>query len=177
MSPFLVCSPSLIISGLAPMESRLDILKRGWWGKQGGVKDRKEFHQAGKLKKAFGLSSPRRPRSYTLCLFLLNFPIPFFYFPLSFSLPPHFFVEQMDVGVEDTPSLWCMLTTGILWSMSYLTKHGVAGSNPVTRILVWWNVFLEFLFLWLLNLNDPNTRPAEYFLLLIFFYCGGKLAD
>lgn len=32
MSPFLVCSPSLIISGLAPMESGLDILRGGVGG-------------------------------------------------------------------------------------------------------------------------------------------------
>lgn len=36
MSPFLVCSPLLIISGLAPMELGLDILKKleegGGWG-------------------------------------------------------------------------------------------------------------------------------------------------
>lgn len=41
MSPFLVCSPSLIISGLAPMELGLDILRWGggsWWADGGAEK-------------------------------------------------------------------------------------------------------------------------------------------
>lgn len=53
MSPFLACSPSLIISGLAPMELGLDILSGGTEG-GGRVGDRKAFHRAGKLKKNFG---------------------------------------------------------------------------------------------------------------------------
>lgn len=53
MSPFLICSPPLIISGLAPMELGLDIL-RGGGGSEGGSGALKPFHQAGKLKKLFG---------------------------------------------------------------------------------------------------------------------------
>lgn len=50
MSPFLVCSPALIISGLAPMESGLDILRGSGEGGRGTT----TFHQAGKLKKHLG---------------------------------------------------------------------------------------------------------------------------
>ncbi len=84
MSPFLVCSPSLIISGLAPMESGLDILRGG----SGGVGDRKAFHQAGKLKKHFGyqaLADLAPTPSVCACLIFQFFPL----FPLLFFLLPH----------------------------------------------------------------------------------------
>lgn len=108
MSPFLVCSPSLIISGLAPMESGLDILRGG--GEAGG--DRKAFHQAGKLKKRFGyqaLAGLAPTPSVCACLIFLFFPpFSFFYFFLFFHILG---------GTECAPPLRCVVTTGILRSL------------------------------------------------------------
>lgn len=80
MSPFLVCSPSLIISGLATMELGLDILRGGGGG-------RKAFHQAGKLKKHLGyqaLADLTPTHSVCACLIFLFFSsFSSFFFPSS----------------------------------------------------------------------------------------------
>lgn len=66
--------------------------ERGEW-RSGG---QKSISPSRKTEKAFRLSSPRRPRSYTLCLCVLNFPIlpPF---SSSFFSSSTFLVEQSEV--------------------------------------------------------------------------------
>lgn len=108
MSPFLACSPSLIISGLAPMKSSWISWK--WVAGEEGAWN--AFHQAGKLKKHFGYQALADLACACLIFrFFHSFSSTFIF---SFTT---FLIEQSEAWPEVTPSLWCVLATGNLESL------------------------------------------------------------
>lgn len=94
MSPSLACSPSLIISGLAPMKSSWISWK---WvaGEEGAWK---AFHQAGKLKKHFGYQA----LADLACACLIFRFFHSFSSTIIFSFTT-FLIEQSEAWPEVTP--------------------------------------------------------------------------
>lgn len=143
MSPFLVCSTSLIISGPAPMESGLDILR---WGRQREAKGgggggegggQKSISPSRKSEKAFWVIKPSQTSLLHPLFLLASFSYSFPRFPLGFFLLTGGYTFPLmcaNNGHSSKPR-----------GPSYLTKHRVVGSNPITGISpAPWNVIQNF---------------------------------
>ena len=117
-------------------------------GGGGGEEGQKSISPSRKTEKAFQLSSPGRPHSYSLCLCLLNFPIHFRFFSQFFFFFFCILVEKCDVWPEApfclpyTSLLICVNNKGILQSLmdcvnSLNTRWGgghtlfITGFSPV----------------------------------------------
>ena len=176
--PFL-CRPSSSVPRLLLFPAWLR-WSWGWisWGGEGGAGGRtggqKSISPSRKTEKGFQLSSPRRPRSYTLCLCSLRFPFLSPRFPLLLSF--FFFSVHIPGGAEwsvgrgYTFPLMCANNRHSSMDCLILLNTGLSGQIPWLEVALLLGMsFIIFFFLCVCFLSKwPKYLTCRLFSVVFF---------